>query len=153
MISLLGALLGFMSSAFPEILKLWRTSKDQSHELAILDRQIEMAKTKHNYRLEEIQTLETISERASLYKHASVPNLPWVEGLSGTVRPIITYAFFALYALLKISQWHVIASSGPEIKWTEAFIEIWQAEDQVLFATVMSFWFGQRALIKKRGSF
>ena len=38
MLTLLGSLLGFLSSAFPDFLKLWRYHSDRKHELAILDR-------------------------------------------------------------------------------------------------------------------
>ena len=41
MLTLLGSLLGFISSTFPEFLKLFRDSQDRKHELAILDRQME----------------------------------------------------------------------------------------------------------------
>lgn len=38
MLTLLGSLLGFLNSTFPEFLKLFRDSQDRKHELAILDR-------------------------------------------------------------------------------------------------------------------
>lgn len=36
MLTLLGSLLGFLGSTFPEFLKLFRDSQDRKHELAIL---------------------------------------------------------------------------------------------------------------------
>lgn len=38
MITLLGSLLGFLSSAFPEVLRHWQDRQDRKHELHILDR-------------------------------------------------------------------------------------------------------------------
>jgi len=55
MLTLLGSLLGFLSSAFPDFLKLWRDHADRKHELAILDRQMEAQRQGHTQRLEEIQ--------------------------------------------------------------------------------------------------
>ena len=57
MLTLLGSLLGFLSSTFPEFLKLFRDSQDRKHELAILDRQMEqqreydasMSQRQHEY--------------------------------------------------------------------------------------------------------
>jgi hypothetical protein len=41
MLTLLGSLLGFFSSTFPDLLKLWQDRADRQHELDILDRQME----------------------------------------------------------------------------------------------------------------
>jgi uncharacterized Tic20 family protein len=40
MLTLLGSLLGFITSAFPQLLGLIRDWQDRKHELAILDRQM-----------------------------------------------------------------------------------------------------------------
>ena len=48
MLTLLGSLLGFLSSTFPEFLKLFRDSQDRKHELAILDRQMEQQRLGHS---------------------------------------------------------------------------------------------------------
>lgn len=52
MLTLLGILLIFLSSAFPDFLKLWRDHSDRKHELAILDRQMEAQRQGHTQRLE-----------------------------------------------------------------------------------------------------
>ena len=95
MFTLLGSLLGFAGSIFPEILGLFREGQDNRHELAIMDRQIEMSKQDHIQRLEEIGAQADIAESQALYKHASkTSGVKWVEGLRASVRPVITYAFF-----------------------------------------------------------
>ena len=76
--------------------------------------------------------------------------MKWVDALAGTVRPVITYAFFALFAAVKGSALYVlIAVEGMLL--AQALPQIWDPETQALFAAVMSFWFGQRALAKARG--
>ena len=42
MITLIGSLLGFLTSAFPDLLKVYKDRSDRLHELAIMDRQMEM---------------------------------------------------------------------------------------------------------------
>ncbi len=44
MTTLLATLLGFVSSAFPDLLKIWRDSADRKHELAILQLQMQQQK-------------------------------------------------------------------------------------------------------------
>jgi len=150
MLTLIGSLLGFVSSLFPDLLKLFRERQDRQHELAILDRQMEMQKLGHNQRLEEIQVQADIAESQALYKSAVPTGVKWVDALAGTVRPVITYAFFALFAAVKGSALYVlIAVEGMLL--AQALPQIWDPETQALFAAVMSFWFGQRALAKARG--
>ena len=36
MVTLLGSLIGFISAAFPDLLKIWRDTADRKHELTIL---------------------------------------------------------------------------------------------------------------------
>ena len=80
MLTLLGSLLGFLSSAFPDFLKLWRDHADRKHELAILDRQMEAQRQGHTQRLEEIQVQADVAESKALYAHASQPSgVQWLR--------------------------------------------------------------------------
>lgn len=89
--TLLGSLLGLLSSAFPNFLKLWRDHSDRKHELAILDRQMEAQRQGHTQRLEEIQVQADVAESKALFAHSSQPNgVKWVDALRASVRPIIT---------------------------------------------------------------
>lgn len=150
MITLLGALLGFFSSALPEFIKVYRDRNDRGHELAILDRQIESAQKGHIQRLEEIQISSGALVSKAMYRHAEKTGVRWVDALGGTVRPLITYAFFILYAAVKVSQILIISRAMGALNWTDALTYIWHLEDQALFAAVISFWFGQRMLLKSR---
>jgi hypothetical protein len=149
MLTLLGSLLGFVTSAVPDLLGLFRDWQDRKHELAILDRQMEQMKLGHQQRLEEIEVQADIAESKALYQHDAKVDVKWVDALRGTVRPVITYAFFLLFATVKGSALYIlIAVEGLLV--AEALPRIWDPESQALFAAVMSFWFGSRALTKLR---
>lgn len=150
MFTLLGSALGFLSSLFPDLLKLFREHQDRKHELAVMDRQMEMQRAGHQQRLEEINVQADIAESQALYRSLRPTGVTWVDALAGSVRPIITYAFFALFAAVKGSALYLlIAVEGVLL--TQALPQIWDPETQALFAAVMSFWFGNRALQKARG--
>lgn len=150
MLTLLGSLLGFISSIFPDFLKLVRDHNDRKHELAILDRQIEAQRQGHAQRLQEIQVQADVAESKALYNHASRPSgVKWVEVLRASVRPIITYGFFLLFSIVKMSILLKLLGQGYGI--TDGFIAVWDGQTQALFAAIMSFWFGQRAVAKFRG--
>ena len=146
MLTLLGSLLGFLGSAFPQLLKLFQEGQDRRHELAILDRQMEVQRQGHSQRLEEIRIEGDIQQLVALYQHDNQPaGYKWVEALRASVRPILTYAFFMLFAAVKISGLYTMVSfDGMSL--AVALPLIWDAETQALFAAVMAFWFGQRAL-------
>ena len=109
MLTLLGSLLGFISSAFPDLLKIWQDKQDRKHELQILDRQMEQMRLGHNQRLEEITVNADINESVALLKHDSQPSgVKWVDGLRASVRPVITYAFFLLFTTVKVSALYVL---------------------------------------------
>ena len=146
MLTLLGSLLGFLGSAFPQILKLFQEAHDRRHELAILDKQLEQQRQGHEQRLEEIRNDGEIKQSLALYQHDSQPaGYKWVEALRASVRPVLTYAFFLLFAAVKISGLYtMVGLDGMSL--AVALPLIWDAETQALFAAIMTFWFGQRAL-------
>jgi hypothetical protein len=138
MITLLSSLLGFVSAGVPELFRLLRDREDRKHELAVLELQIKQQSQGRSERLEEIRVSAGSAEMQALYRTYST-GIHWVDALNGTVRPALAYAFFFLYALVKTMQF----SSGlPWLLWTE--------EDQAMFAGIMSFYFGQRAVTKAR---
>ncbi|MEO5337244.1 MAG: hypothetical protein H7841_10165 [Magnetospirillum sp. WYHS-4] len=150
MLTLLGSALGFLTSLFPDLLKLFREHQDRKHELAVMDRQMEMQRAGHQQRLEEINVQADIAESQALYRSLRPTGVKWVDALAGSVRPVITYAFFTLFAAVKGSALYLlIAVEGVLL--AQALPQIWDPETQALFAAVMSFWFGARSLAKFRG--
>lgn len=138
MITLLGSMLGFFSSFAPEILRLFRDSSDKAHEITLLKMQMEQQSKGSQTQLEEIKVHADVAESRLLYGTFN-SNIRWVDALNGTVRPMIAYGFFVLYASVKC----ISAYSGmPWLLWTE--------EDQAIFAGIISFYFGQRAISKLR---
>ena len=146
MMTLLATLLGFISSMFPDLLKLWKDGADRKHELEILKLQIEQQKQGHVNRLEEIQVAADSMEARALYKTYNV-GIKWVDALNGTVRPTLAYAFFLLYTAVKYAQISMLLDS---VNVLEVFPMVWTEEDSTIFAGIVSFYFGARACSKLR---
>lgn len=146
MMTLLATLLGFISSTFPDLLKVWKDGADRKHELEILKLQLEQQRQGHVNRLEEIQIAADGIEARALYKTYSI-GIKWVDAFNGTVRPVLAYSFFILYAIVKYAQVSILLDYSPV---TEALPLIWHEEDQTIFAGIISFYFGQRAMGKLR---
>ena len=146
MITLLGSLLGFISATFPSLLKLWQDKSDKQHEITLLKMQMEQQAQGHTERLDEINAQADISESAALYKTYTT-GIDWVDALNGTVRPVIAYSFFILYAAVKLLAYAAIANSNA-VPFVVIHDTLWTEDDAAIFAGIISFYFGQRAMKK-----
>ena len=162
MIALLSALVGFLSSAVPEFLHLFRDGRDRAHEITLLKLQMEhdarMGDRAHATRLEEITLAAELREAEILNQRPGVgenkTGIAWVDALAGSVRPMMTYAFFILYFAVKCAQFHLLVS--PALPWVhtvspmQALVSLWTEEDIAIFSAVIGFWFGNRTMVKAR---
>lgn len=145
MITLLASIAGFISSLVPELLKFLRDRSDKAHELHLMAKQIEFSKLSPNsHAPEEINITRDIIEQASLYSTYRT-GISWVDALNGTVRPVLAYSFFIMYAALKVAQYRAITSSMRAIEYIDV---LWSVDDQAIFASIISFYFGQRVFYK-----
>lgn len=144
MLSLIGAILGFGGSIIPQIFKFLQDKRDKEHELKILQLQMQAQAQGHMQRLEEIRAMADIEESKALYQSAQVTlsGVKWVDAvitfLTSSVRPVITYSFFIVYAWVKVAMYGV----------EKDILKVWSDEDMAIFCTIISFWFGQRAMQK-----
>lgn len=147
MITILASLVGFISSLIPEIMKFFLDKNDKKHELQILEQQIKIRKETNLSQLEEIIAMNSFKESQALYKTYKT-GICWVDALNGTVRPVLAYSFFAIYTFIKYLQYKVISAS---VTINEIINILWSVDDQAIFAGIISFYFGQRAVSKLRG--
>jgi hypothetical protein len=143
MITLLASMTGFIGSLLPSVLKLFCDRLDKKHELEILDRQIAMKKAGMDSGLEEIRTERHALDSRALYK-TYFTGIHWVDALNGSVRPVLAYAFFILYSSIKLAQAQLLVDAPAIV----IYDILWSLEDQAIFAGIVSFYFGQRAISK-----
>ena len=146
MITLLATLTGFISSLIPEIMKYFVDKNDKKHEIQIVEYQLQINKLNNNRKLEEIDSLQN-SEAQAIYKTYKT-GIYWVDSLNGTVRPVLAYAFFAIYSFIKFLQYKIVIASAAIY---EVIDILWNVDDQAIFAGIISFYFGQRTISKLRG--
>ena len=151
MISLLGSLLGFGTSSIPMIMGFFEKKQANKQELLMLEAKARYASELSKLKLQEMDAQADIEEVKGLYKHAEslaqANKSTFVSALQASVRPVITYAFFSVFAFVKITYVIMAVRSGTEV--LPAILEAWDAESQTIFAAIISFWFGNR-LFKAR---
>lgn len=140
MLTILSALIGFLSAALPEYLNLQKEKHTQSHQEKLLE--LELKAKQKNFTLQHtaLQAQHHTESQKHLYS-TYFTRIKWIDALNGTVRPVLAYAFFCLYATLKLLTYHQ----------TQSLPSLWTPEDQAIFASIIAFYFGQRAIRKSRG--
>jgi hypothetical protein len=146
MITILSLIFGFLGSAVPELFKYLKDKQDKMHEIAILQLQMQHSREAANERLEEIESRGDIEQYEYVYKPIRIK---WVEAFNSTVRPVIAYCFFAVYACCKIAVVLKI-QDFTTLPLSELYAILWKEEDSALFAGIMSFYFSNRSFQKLR---
>lgn len=151
MLALLGSLLGLFSSALPTVLQIFTRAQDHRHEIALMSLQMQAQRELAAQRVEEVRVQADAAEMAALsaeqvaliHAQAQPTGVRWVDAVSSLVRPTITLLFLIDYIVLKAAQFLLMQNSA--IEWTVAVGQLWTETDYTILATIMSFWFGDRA--------
>ena len=153
MLTLLGSLLGFGTSIVPEILGIFKQRQANQQELKMLEAKAQYAAQLSSLKLQELDAEADIAETKGLYEHDTelARRGGWVVGLQASVRPVITYLFMLAFLAVKAGLvYSLIFMQG--VDWSSALGVTWDDETQALFAAIMSFWFGNRAMGKARAA-
>lgn len=140
MVSLIASIAGFAGSFVPEIIKLYRDRNEKKHEISLMEQRLKQNK----YSKKKSEGDKDEEERKLLYSTYN-SGINWVDSLNSSVRPVLAYAFFAVYIIAKFLQYKTLGESVPSV---ERLNLIWSLEDQAIFAGIISFYFGQRTFGK-----
>ena len=168
MMTLLSTLISFLMGGLPKLLDYFQDKADKSHELELARMQTERelalkkAGLEVQERIEHIQTEQiqinadvantqtALAERQALYAHDIAIGQgasQWVTNARAMVRPAITYGMFILFAFVEIfGFWFAY---HKEVPFDVALDLLWDNETQIIWASVVSFWFGTQAFGKK----
>ena len=146
MMTLLGSLLGFGSSFLPEVLNFFKTGQEHKQKMESMNLEMELMGKRSELQLNMLDKQAGIKETEGLYKHDSIDAGGFVNALRGSVRPVITYSFFGLFVAVQIVIMVKVMGEGGD--WASAVTLMWTPETSGLFAAIMSFWFGNRAVSK-----
>jgi len=145
MFTLISSILGFGTSFLPKILGFFETKRDQAHELAMMDKQLEQQLELGEQKMQMMDIQADISETETLHKeHASITrkSSQWCVNLSSSVRPIITYCLFLEFVgLTFLLAFGYIDNGMYSLIWSDPMMGVWSA--------TVCFWFGQRTFNRK----
>jgi hypothetical protein len=150
MLSIIGSLLGFASSTAPAIMDHFQSKDNRKHEIDKMKTLAEIKAQGIDLDMKVYEQMGADKEHERLIAHdtAIQQSTGWTSALQKSVRPVITYAFFGLFATIEITLLMDAIEKGTEF--SEAIKLLWDDETKAIFAAIISFWFGSRAIEKAR---
>lgn len=152
MITLLASLIGFLSSSLPHILGYFQDKQDKAHELAQMDKQIELQKSTNVMQLQEVQIQAQSAEMQSI-QVSQKPTGTWTDSLNASVRPVIAYGMFFQYVWIrwKIYNYMIIqyVAINGSIDLQFLLETLHDNQDMAILAAVISYYFGDKYFDKR----
>ncbi len=157
-LTLLSMLGGGLMRLLPEVISFMNKKTDNKHELDMMDKQLELQRSKSADDRATMQVAGDIAttialmdaQKEALKSQMQLTNVWWVDALNFLVRPLTTYYFLLLYGASKIAMF-VTAIYGDVTGW-EAILKIYDPEDRAILSAILSFWFVGRVIDKKPNS-
>jgi hypothetical protein len=152
----------------PKLLGFFQDRSDKAHELELaqlqIQREIELRKAgfEAQERVEHIHTeqmqiqAETnaqgyrLQERQSLYAHdieIGKGASQWVTNARAMVRPALTYGMFLLLVFVDVAGF--VYAYHTNVPFSECLDQLWDNDTQLIWASIVAFWFGSQAFEKK----
>ena len=150
MLSLVESLLGFASSAVPSVTDIFRDKGDRKFELDKMQKMAELKQQGLDFDMKMYDKMGADKEHERLIAHDTsiMQSTGWTSVLQKSVRQVITYAFFGLFATIEITL--LINAIEMGTPFADAINLLWDEETKAIFAAIISFWFGSRAVEKAR---
>lgn len=153
--TVLGTILGGVTGILPGVVDLFAKREQLKYEAKMLELKFQNAEKMANLEILKADA----NEGKSLREHdATLGGKGFINGLRASIRPVITYCFFALFLFVKLSTAYVFwkATGGDvlasTVSWNEFIPIIWDSDTNAIFGAVIGFWFGGRAIERlKRG--
>jgi len=140
-----GGLLGGLFRLAPEVIKIFDAKNERSHELAMLQTEMEFAKLNAEREMHRTDAAMTIAELdamgAALKEQGQTARAAgwFVAAISALVRPLVTYWFVIMYSVVKIVSIQMAVAAGGF--WKDVLVTSWTPEDASLLMLILTFWF------------
>lgn len=147
--SILGSLLGLGGSVIPSVIDVYDKKQQRQHEQKLKQLELDAAKLGHEFTYKGQELVAQSAETTALLAHDTslATENKFLQFVRASVRPFITYLFFGLFLAVKLSALYV-AFFVQAVPLAPALLALWDGDTAALFATIMGFWFGNRAIEK-----
>lgn len=143
---LVGGVFGLGASVAPDVISLIKDAYAHRYDMELKMLELEAADKNYQFQLQQQDTSASLAElQALLAQDATLKGNWFVEILRASVRPVVTYLFLGMFLLVKTTTlFYMVGFDHTPV--VAAIPLLWDSETMSLFAAVLSFWFGSRAL-------
>lgn len=155
MLELFSLIFGGVSRLIPEVFKMITAGKEREHEFRMTQLQLEVDRARAEHQLDLVHAQAAIAADQSemrtiadaLRAQGTSTGVAWVDALSASVRPVLTYWWcLFLYTAAKVVTIVVAFEGGFNLL---EFAGLLVTEfDRMVIGSIFSFWFVDRALRK-----
>ena len=146
-----GSIIGFLGSAAEPVIGYFQQKEANKLEIDRMQHAVLMAKAGFSHDKIMYSMAAQDKEHERLLDHdieITKSATGWIGSLQRSVRPIITYSFFLLFATVEVSVlYHGLSS---DLSFNEAMQFVWDDDTKTIFAAIISFWFGNRQFEKSK---
>jgi len=168
MLTLFSSLISFLMGGLPKFLEFIQDRADKKHELALAAMQTERELTLKKAGLEAQERIEHIhtehlqiqadvtnnqtalQERQALYAHDIALGQgasTWVIDMRAATRSVITYGMYVMFMFVEVFGFYYAWRTG--VAFDVAMDQLWDDETQIIWACIVSYWFGGQAFKSK----
>lgn len=155
MIELLSPILGALTRFVPFLFNLWHEKGDRDHEYRMTQLQLQIDKARAEQQIDLVHANSAAATAASemqawaesMAAQARPSGVPWIDGLSSSVRPVLTYWHcLVLYTIYKWAQASISLHHGADVAAT--IVTLVTDFDRSLIGSMLGYWFADRSLMK-----
>lgn len=147
MITIISSIVGLLSGALPYLVKILERRIDYKYEIELTKIKVEAATRGIELAVIAESIKADVEEGKSVRQHDSTLNYNgFLETLRASIRPLLTYFFFFLFCVVKLIAVTLMFKEG--YNGIEVLKAVWDEPTTTIFAAIISFWFGNRAMIK-----
>jgi hypothetical protein len=145
--ALAGGVVGALARLAPEVLSILDKRNERKHEREMTELNMKFEELRHKNAV-DIKDLDIEQARftaampvlqTSIQAQAQQTGVKIIDALSATVRPVITYWLFFIYALVKVGIYSTYVNAG--VAADQAMVALWGPEDTAMLSAVLTFWY------------
>lgn len=154
-----GAIVGFVAATGPHVIQMLKDRWAHQRYLELKNAELEAQKQTFEQLVAsqnatiaaQVQALATASQATAAPAPVPTPcdddevkGHPVMQFLRSSVRPLVTYGFFIVFAAVKLFALRYALHN--HLPFADTLDAVWDEDTESLFAAVITFWFGSRAV-------
>lgn len=152
MLGIISAILGFLTSTLPNIISYFEQRQRYQYEIEITKLKLSVAEKGFDMAKVLADSKWVVQEGDSIRHHDStISTNEYINDLRASVRPVLTYLFFFVFLLIKVSTLTLML--GDNVDPYRVIAVFWDDYTSSIFGAICGFWFGSRAMVYMNETF